>query len=163
MIKEEIDVYTVQKSNNADSRTATSKREENLMIDTIKHIKDVQSVMSMLAMKLIKNSIAHDYTKIESFDSFYNDWSADDGYFMNKEWYKHHVMTERHHSSAFVHDDYNLLDLLEEVVDKVCAGKGRSGKINFDYLICSDEVLRLAFNNTIILIDKMTHRENTEE
>lgn len=149
-------MYKIQKSNNADSRTATSKRKEDLMIDTMKHIKDVQSVMNILATKLIENSIKHDHTKIESFDSFYDDWSSNEGYFMNKEWYKHHVMTERHHSSAFVHDDYNLLDILEEIVDKVCAGKGRSGGVNLDYFIYSDELLRMALKNTITLVDRIT-------
>lgn len=153
-------MYKIQKSNNADSRTATSRKKEDLMIDTMKHIKDVQSVMSILAIKLIENSIKHDYTKIELFEDFYDDWASNDGYFMNKEWYKHHVMNERHHSSAFVHDDYNLLDVLEELVDKICAGKGRSGEINFDYLVYNDELLLKAYKNTILLIDEITGKTN---
>lgn len=149
-------MYIIQQSNNADSRTATSKNKEDLMIDTMKHIKDVQSVMSIIATKLIENSIKHDYTKLTKFEDFYKDWACNDGSFMKKEWYKYHVQNERHHSTAYEFEDYNLLDVIEEVVDKVCAGKGRSGKVNLEYFNFSDELLQRALKNTITLVDEVT-------
>lgn len=148
--------YKILQSNNADSRTATSDRKEDLLIDTMKHIKDVQSVMNILSIKMIENSIKHDYTKIKYFEQFYQDWKGDPKDFTEKEWYKLHITKERHHSNKHMQEDFNLLDLIEEVVDKVCAGKSRSGKINMEYFQYDNEILQKALENTIQIVDQIT-------
>lgn len=148
--------YKITKSSNADTRTATSETKKDLHLDTLKHLKDVQSLMTLVAIQLQKQGIKHDHTKIDHLDEFYHDWKEGSDGFINKEWYQRHITEEKHHSSSFLHEDFNLLDLLEEIVDKVCAGKGRSGEINKGYFNYSNETLQLAVENTIILLDNMT-------
>ena len=48
----------------------------------------------------------------------------------------------------------NLLDVIEMIVDCVCAGKTRSGEVR--ELEVSLEILNKAFQNTVKLIDDMT-------
>ncbi len=40
-----------------------------------------------------------------------------------------HVTTERHHLKKFVPDDVNIIDLLEMLIDCVCAGMARTGDV----------------------------------
>lgn len=148
--------YKITDSSNADTRTAKSKLKKDLHLDTLKHLKDVQSVLILISIELQKQGIRHDYTKIDYLDDFYKDWVEGSEGFTDKKWYQRHISEERHHSNNYLHEDFNLLDLLEEIVDKICAGKGRTGKINMEYFKYSNDVLQLALNNTISLIDEMT-------
>ena len=54
--------------------------------------------------------------------------------------------------NSFIH-----LDIIETIVDCVCAGKARSGEIRS--LEFDAEILNKAVNNTIKLIDEMTEVE----
>lgn len=122
-----------------------------------RHIKEVDQVLCLLAHCLRYQGLSHDRTKKEFERDFFNDFKlAQEGKinFTEGQWYQRHVHIERHHPESFCHDDINLLDILETIVDCVCAGKARSGKIR-DIKIDTD-ILVKAVNNTIDLINKMT-------
>ena len=118
----------------------------------INHVVDVQNVMVALAEKLEEQAEAHDYTKFSNEEDFWNDFWSDD--FVNGKWYQMHVHKEKHHPLSYCHDDITLLDIVEMVVDCVCAGKARAGEIR--PLEVNDEILRLALQNTVKMIDNMT-------
>ena len=73
--------------------------------------------------------------------------------FVNGEWYKLHVKAERHHLLSNCPDDVNLIDVLEIIVDCVCAGLARSGDIRD--LEINSEILDRAVKNTAKLIKGM--------
>lgn len=147
----------ISKSVNADTRTAVDNSKESLLIDTIKHIKDVQRVMNFMASELVNQGINHDFTKIDEIDSFYKDFSNDD--ILDGEWFNIHLTKEKHHPDRRLHDDITLLDLIEELVDKVVAGKGRTGEVDYKYFDVDHYKLDLAYRNTIKLIDNFTKAE----
>ena len=147
----------ISNSVNADSRTAINKSRDNLLKDTLKHISEVQQVFNLVGYLMIKQGQQHDYTKLTEFDKFYDDYLNKVGAeFVDGEWYNIHIAKEKHHSNRKLHDDITLIHIIEEVIDKVVAGKGRSGKIDLDFLNISDEALQLAYENTIKLIDEIT-------
>lgn len=79
---------------------------------------------------------------------------------MNDEWYQLHINKERHHLLSRCPEDVNLLDVLEMVVDCVCAGMARSGDV---YPIeINDDILNKALSNTIELIKNMTEEFEKE-
>lgn len=99
----------------------------------------------------------HDWTKLDYEDLFYKNFLSTINCgtdFVSDEWYQKHILLERHHLSNRCPDDVNLLDVIEMIVDCVCAGKTRSGKISVPKL--SDEMIQKAFDNTIKLIDDTT-------
>ena len=65
-----------------------------------------------------------------------------------------HIDKERHHPTSKCHDDINLLDIIEMIVDCVCAGKARAGEVR--QMEINDEILKKAFDNTVKLIDDIT-------
>lgn len=147
----------ISNSVNADSRTAIDKSRDNLLKDSLKHISEVQQVFNLVGYLMIKQGQQHDYTKLTELDKFYDDYLNKGGTeFVNGEWYNIHITKEKHHSSSKLHDDITLIHIIEEVIDKVVAGKGRTGKVNLDFFNMTDEVLRLAYENTIKLIDEIT-------
>ena len=123
---------------------------EELIEDIVNHIHDVQYVCTLF-MKLLYNQILmHDYTKLEFFDEFYHDYvTAQESEFIDfkdENWYKNIHKVERHHLNNSVPDDVNLLDVVEMVIDCVCAGLSRSGEI-YPIKIPQD-VLERAIENT---------------
>ena len=147
----------IGKSVNADSRTAVNKSKKSLLEDSIKHISEVQQVFNLVAYLITKQGQRHDYTKLTEFEKFYNDYMNKAGEdFVNGEWYQIHISEEKHHNKNYLHKDITLINIFEEIIDKVVAGKGRAGKIDLNYFNISDDILRLAFNNTIKLIDDLT-------
>lgn len=73
---------------------------------------------------------------------------------MSGEWYQLHVNSERHHLLSRCPEDVNLLDVVEMIVDCVCAGKTRSGEVRD--LEISTDILEKALKNTVKLVDDMT-------
>ncbi len=152
-----MDKIKIGKSVNADSRTAIEKSRKSLLEDSIKHISEVQQTFNLVAYLMTKQGQNHDYTKLTEFEKFYNDYMDKAGEdFVNGEWYKIHISEEKHHNEHYLHKDITLINIFEEIIDKVVAGKGRAGRINLEYFNISDNILRLAFNNTIKLIDDLT-------
>ena len=121
----------------------------------ISHIKDVQAVMSRVAAIIESQGKIHDWTKIRFEDEFWKDFWSDD--FVNGTWYQRHVHTEKHHPTSYCHEDVDLIDILEMIIDCVCAGKARSGEVR--QLEINDEILKKAIQNTVKLIDNMTEVE----
>ena len=149
---------TIHKNPNGDTRTApkdiTFKQFQEA---NNSHMDDVASVMMAIAEKLKDNGCKHDWTKKSEEKMFYRDFLAtmNDGVdFVSGEWYQLHVNTERHHLFSRCPDDVNLLDVIEMIVDCVCAGKTRSGEVRD--LEISQEILNKALKNTVKLVDDMT-------
>lgn len=143
---------TVKPSKSADTRTA----EKEITIDeleksTLSHIEDVTKVMGLYGNVLQTKGANHDYTKLESIDLFHNDFvlaQKENKNFIEMEWYKMHVTTERHHLNNHVPPDVNLFDVLERIADITCAAIARNGKFTFPAEIDAD-MLKKAYENTV--------------
>lgn len=147
----------IYKNSNGDSRTAPKDvsfeafQEANDM-----HIQDVKNVMNELAYMLMKQGDKHDWTKKIYERLFYSNFLAtiNDGKdFVNNTWYQEHITAERHHLTSKCPEDVNLLDVLEMIVDCVCAGKARSGEIR--PLEIDDKTLKKALDNTVNMVNSM--------
>ena len=148
----------IQKNPNGDTRTAPKTvTYEQFQSANDMHRADVASVMYELSRMIDKAGQFHDCTKKCQERMFWRDFrdTLDNGAdFVNGEWYKLHVTAERHHLLTRCPDDVNLLDVLEMIVDCVCAGKARNGEaIN---LVMPTDILAKAFYNTVKLVDSMT-------
>ena len=149
---------TIYKNPNGDTRTAPKNITfEQFQEANNSHIADVGNVMITLSEKLKENGCKHDWTKKSEERMFYRDFLAtmnDGADFVSGEWYQLHVNTERHHLLSKCPDDVNLLDVIEMIVDCVCAGKTRSGEVRD--LEISTDILEKALKNTVKLVDDMT-------
>lgn len=150
------DVY-IEKTPNADSRSAKKLNYDLVALDTTRHILAVKSVMKAITDLLTENICVHDYTKVTDFDDFFKAFEDDmsgEKKFEESDWWALHL-TERHHLNDHVPDDVNLLDVLEMLVDGVAAGKARTGEV---YPIeLPDETLRKALINTQNLLIRHVH------
>ena len=148
----------ITKNTHGDSRHAPKDTTfEQFHQANLSHIKDVKSVMYCLAKRLGKQGKEHDWTKLEFEKEFWKDFQnslLNNADFVNAWWYQMHIKEERHHPTSYCHDDIDLLDIIEMIVDCVCAGKARAGKIR--PMEINDEILKKAFNNTVKLIDDLT-------
>lgn len=149
---------TIHKNPNGDTRTApkdiTFKQFQEA---NDSHIEDVKMVMTYLSVLLAEKGVKHDWTKKKYEKMFYNNFLSTMNYgadFVSGEWYQLHVKTERHHLLSRCPDDVNLLDVIEMIVDCVCAGKTRSGEVRD--LEISTDILEKALKNTVKLVDDMT-------
>lgn len=151
----------IRKNPNGDTRTAKKDvtfKEFQKANDM--HIEDVIEVMSILSDIIKRKGYNHDYTKKTHEKLFYENFLStmnNNTDFVNDLWYQYHIRTERHHPLSNCHDDITLLDIIEMIVDCVCAGKARSGSVQ--KIEIDDIILRLAFINTIKLIDLITDIE----
>jgi hypothetical protein len=141
----------IEKTPNADTRSLKVLDKDLVYEDTLRHIEGVGKVLDSCAYELMRIGTKHDYTKIEYFNSFFEDISSGktNEDFKKLNWWRYHLQ-ERHHLNDRVPDDVNLFDVLEMLVDCVCAGKARTGEvypINLD-----NEILQKALNNTVELL-----------
>ena len=144
----------IQKNSLGDTRTATRVptfwefNDANTM-----HITDVKNMMGVIASELENRGANHDFTKKNEphRSLFYRELCAKiEGKmesFVDGEWYPMHCQTERHHLNERCPDDVNLIDVIEMICDRVCAGMARSGKV-YPINISSD-VLQKAVCNTV--------------
>ena len=146
---------------NGDSRTVTEPATfSDFHKANIDHIKDVRAVMKVLVNILKAKGNCHDWTKIWYEAEFYENYLdaiLNKKDFVSNTWYQKHIAYEKHHPFSYCHDDINLLDIIETIVDCICAGKARSGKIR--PLEFDEEILKKAVANTVKLIDEMTEVE----
>ena len=148
----------IHKNPNGDTRTAA----KGITFDQFQeandsHMADVVIVMDELGTMLCEMGERHDWTKKSEEKMFYSDFieaMAGGIDFVSGEWYQLHVNTERHHLLSRCPEDVNLLDVIEMIVDCVCAGKTRSGEVRD--LEISTDILEKALKNTVKLIDDMT-------
>lgn len=147
----------IYKNPNGDSRTAPKDVSfEDFQKANDMHKQDVMNVMNTLSYMIMQQGRLHDYTKKTDERMFYNNFlsTINNGTdFVNDEWYQLHVNIEKHHLLSKCHDDVNLLDVLEMIVDCICAGKARSGEVRS--LEINDEILRKALNNTVQMVNSM--------
>ena len=154
-LKKKVIIY---KNPNGDTRTAPKGITfEQFQEANNSHIADVGKVMFKISDMLKDNGCKHDWTKKSEEKMFYGDFietMAGSLDFVSGNWYQLHVNTERHHLLSRCPEDVNLLDVIEMVVDCVCAGKTRSGEIRG--LEITTEILDKAMKNTVKLVDDMT-------
>ena len=147
----------IRKTNKADTRFCKEQpSKEELLKESITHIEDVKSVLKEIGNDYFINS-NHDFTKIKNIDQFYNDFINSLNHkinFTEGSWYQNHIKEERHHPEAYVNENINLIDIIEYIVDNVCAGKARSGEVRKLYL--DSDILQKAFINTVSFIDNIT-------
>ena len=124
---------------------------------TYMHIMDVQKGCAFIANKIIQAGINHDDTKMTTEDI---DLIIEERFSKVKvrdtKWYKSHIQNNRHHyhQHDICPDDFNLIDVIESLVDCVTAIKARRGqeaKMSTDYI--SPELLAKAFKNTIEMLE----------
>jgi hypothetical protein len=144
----------IYKNPNGDTRTAEKDVSfEEFQKANDMHIQDIRNVMNELAMLLMVKGTNHDYTKKLEEKLFYNNFlsTMNNGTdFINDEWYQLHIAKERHHLLSKCPEDVNLLDVLEMIVDCVCAGMARSGEVRSVEI--DQEILNKALANTVELI-----------
>ncbi len=148
----------IHKNPNGDTRTApkgiTFKQFQEA---NNSHIMDVTNTMLRVSEMMEEAACTHDHTKKSDEEQFYKDFlsTMNEGTdFVSGKWYQHHVNTERHHLLSRCPEDVNLLDVIEMIVDCVCAGKTRSGEIRG--LEITPEILETAMKNMVKLVDDMT-------
>ena len=148
----------IHKNPNGDTRTAPKGIAfEQFQEANNSHRDDVNKVISVLSLMLSENGVKHDWTKKSEERMFYRDFLAamnEGADFVSGEWYQLHVNTERHHLLSRCPEDVNLLDVIEMIVDCVCAGKTRSGEVRD--LEISTDILEKALKNTVKLVDDIT-------
>ena len=151
----------VKKNPNGDTRTASKDVTfEDFQKANRMHIEDVRNTMNKLSQILKQSGEVHDRTKLSDEELFYRDFKdtlENGSNFILGDWYQLHVTTEAHHPTSYCHKNIDLLDILEMMADCICAGKARTGTIR--NLEINDEILKLAFNNTVEKIDKMVEVE----
>jgi hypothetical protein len=147
---------------NGDTRTA----KKNVSFEEFKeandmHRLDVKDVMSELAIMMSLRGLNHDFTKKTHEELFYNNFlsTMNNGTdFVNDEWYQLHIKHERHHLLSNCPDNVNLIDVLEMIVDCVCAGMARSGDVR--PIEINQDILNKALANTTELIKNMIEVQN---
>ena len=151
----------IYKNSNGDTRTAPKNvtfKEFQKANDM--HREDVKNTMNEIALLLMEKGKKHDWTKKDYEEMFYNNFlsTLNNGTnFIEDEWYQLHIEKEKHHLTSKCHDDVDLLDVIEMVVDCVCAGKARSGEIRG--LEINQEILGKALKNTVKKINEMVKCE----
>lgn len=108
--------------------------------------------------------LKHDFTKKNFEKEFYNDFVAtmnEGADFVNGRWYQNHIYDERHHPLSYCHDDINLIDIIEMVVDCTVAGLARSGEVR--PIEVNAEILNKSVANTTKLIQRMVVVTETED
>lgn len=155
----------IHKNPNGDTRTAPKDVTfEEFAEANDSHISDVRRVLQYLGKVLEFAGESHDYTKKSYELEFYKDFKdtlENGSNFVEGDWYTLHINMERHHLLSRCPDDVDLLDVIEMIVDCVCAGKARSGEVR--PLEISDDILKLAVENTVKLVDNLTEVEEKGE
>lgn len=151
----------IEKNPNGDTRTAGKNVSyEDFCKANASHRRDVELVMRELASTIEDRGFSHDFTKILHSKQFYSNFrDVLDGNteedFTDLPWYKMHVQAERHHLNNHCPEDVNLIDVLEMIVDIVCATKARRGNDSVYTIDLPNDILERAVNNTVELVDDM--------
>lgn len=147
----------IYKNQNGDTRSCKTTPEfKDFQNANDMHIQDVRNVINNLAFELMLRGQTHDKTKKSLEDMFYNDLMNtinNGGSFVEGDWFKIHINEERHHLLSNCPDDVNLFDVIEMIVDCVCAGKARSNEIR--ELEINEDILKRALDNTVKKISDM--------
>lgn len=146
---------TIERTTGADTRSATEVVSKDVLLrESHLHRSHVRRVVAALAADLLERAERHDHTKIELIDDFHDNFAAamrKEIPFKDHRWWAAHL-TEKHHINDREHEDADLLDLLEMVVDCVCAGKARTGSV-FPIQVASETLQRLLANTSAKLME----------
>ena len=128
---------------------------EELLIAIAMHKSDVQKGCAFIANKIIEAGINHDNTKMTAVDVNIFMEERESGK-LESNWLKSHRKNNRHHFHQLDNcpDDYNLIDVIEALVDCTVAIKARRGqtaKMSPDFI--SPELLAKAFKNTLEMLE----------
>ena len=143
----------ITKSATADTRTCefANTTKETLLASSRTHIGDVGRALDFFVEYLGIAALDHDHDKIspDGLDWFHEDFVTG---FKQTGWWDNHRKIHRHHLAQEdgVPVGVNLLDVLEYIANCVMAGMARSGSV-YD-LEMSPELLKRAFNNTVLLL-----------
>ena len=156
--KQERTVIKVKRNGLGDSRTAGHMPTfQEFQEANDSHIQDVSNVMELFADMILNAGSQHDWTKKKYEGDFYRDMCLaiqdPDFNFEEAPWYQMHIATERHHITKHCKDDINLVDILEHLVDCVCAGKARNSTGKVYPVKIDDDILRKAVANTVKLLE----------
>lgn len=138
------------RSPNIDKLTAFT-----VAMDTLRHQEGVRIVSEKLFEMGLRQIERHDFTK-DSYLSMFTralktGFKEDE--FRNLDWFKDiHCKQERHHLNDRCPEDVNLIDIIEMVVDCVCAFKARSIDGEFKGLDLDIDILQRAVTNTSQLL-----------
>ena len=148
----------ITKDNHGDSRHAPKDTtREQFHQANLNHKKDVENTMARLSLILSLQGKSHDWSKLAYEDEFWEDFQASllhGKNFVEGSWYQRHIREEHHHPTSYCYEKIDLLDIIEMIVDCVCAGKARAGEVR--QMEINDEILKKAFANTVKLIDDLT-------
>lgn len=151
------DKITISRNTQGDTRSAQGNVSfEDFKKSNQEHSEDVNNIMCELGLIVKRAGGFHDYTKIENAEEFFRDFTdarKNGTHFTKSDWYQMHVKTERHHINSYVHDDVNLIDVLEMIADCTAAGLARSGQVR--PITIDKDVLYKAFENTCSLVMNM--------
>lgn len=140
----------IEKTVGADTRSAKEPvAKDTLLRESHLHRSHVRKLMASVAAELIEKAEAHDHTKISLINEFHDNFVkafTKEIEFKSHPWWAEHLK-ERHHINDFMHEDADLLDLIEMIADCVCAGKARTG--NVFPVTLSDERLQKLLQNTV--------------
>lgn len=154
-----MDKITIQRNTDGDTRVATKVPTiEEFEMSNKLHRLDVSRVMDKISSIIKMKGDEHDWTKVkEPYRSmFYRDLcNTIEGNikFEDGDWAKLHYSKERHHLLRNVPEDVNLIDVMEMIIDCVCAGMARSGEVRS--LEIDESVLTTAMENTVLLVKDM--------
>jgi len=143
-------VIEIEKSPTADSRTCdvTQVSKDQLIASTFMHKEDVRKGLEFFAQALQARIKSHDWSKLEYIDQFYSNFITK---FHQHDWWDLHKEYERHHlDDSCLDNEFNLVDIIEHIVDCVMAGMARSGSV-YEIKI-SNEKLQNAFKNTVEML-----------
>ena len=164
MLKEKLMDVRVKRNGNGDTRTADHIPDmDDFMEANVSHVNDVNEFCKQYSDILRMRGMNHDRTKFTYAYQFYRDFcdvlENKEKDFTDMEWHKQiHIVEERHHLTSNCPDDVNLIDVMEMVIDCVCAGMARSGKVR--PLEISDDILRKAVANTAKEIEEAIQLED---
>lgn len=150
-------MVTIKRNPNGDTRTAPKDVSfEQFQSANDMHRADVAAVMWELSKMVDTAGEFHDCTKKSQERMFYRDFLSamnDGADFIKGEWYLLHVNAERHHLLSHCPGDVNMIDVMEMLVDCVCAGMARSGEVRAPEI--NNDILNMAVSNTVELIKSM--------
>lgn len=158
-----MDKIIIKRNTDGDTRVATKVPTiEEFEMSNKLHISDVSRVMDEISKIISTKGSKHDWTKVkEPYRSmFYRDLcNTIEGNikFEDGDWGTYHYKIERHHLLREAPEDVNLLDVIEMIVDCVCAGMARSGEVR--PLEIDENLLITAMNNTVQMVADMIEVE----
>lgn len=154
----------IRKSPSADTRSADhAVTREELRLSTDMHIVDVWKAMQFFRRKMDVAAGRHDYTKVDYFDEFYDQFhKAQATGEWGTGWFDEiHIVKERHHLKDRCPEDVNLIDVLEMLCDCVMAGLARSGTYRDEEP--DADMLVKAYKNTVkLLLEHVRVEEDAE-